>query len=230
MSVQGTGLAGKPRGRPGMDRRRFLVTSLAGALAVRRASEAQQTGKTPRIGVLTGLLPSHSYWVAFRDALRELGYVEGRNIVFKYQVYRLEDHDHARTSAIDLVAAGVDVIVPGHANVAVLAAKNATTTIPIVMAGAIQVVETGFVQSFARPGTNVTGLTWDVSTTEGTKRLELFKRLVLSLSRLANVWDPKDPGTAAFWPDFRSGAKALGITVDSVPVSDKPGLERALCN
>jgi putative tryptophan/tyrosine transport system substrate-binding protein len=95
------------------------------------------------------------------------------------------------------------------------------------MGGALLPVETGLVQSLARPGTNVTGTTWDVSTTEAAKRLELFKQLVPSVSRMAHVWDPKDPGTAAYWPDVRSASKALGMTADSVPVSDNPGLERA---
>jgi ABC-type uncharacterized transport system substrate-binding protein len=95
------------------------------------------------------------------------------------------------------------------------------------MASPAQVVETGLVKSLARPGTNVTGLTWDVSTTEATKRLELFKQLIPNLSRLSNLWG-NTPEAAAYWPDVRAGAKALGISVESLPVSDTTELERTL--
>jgi putative ABC transport system substrate-binding protein len=150
-----------------MDRRRFLVTSLAGAVAAPLAAGAQPPAKVWRVGVMTSLSPSHALWVAFHDALREQGYVEGTNIVLKYQIYRPDDHADVERAARELVAAGVDVIVAGGANIQVLAAKKATTTIPIVMVGPVQVVETGLINSLARPGANVTGQTWDVSTEEG---------------------------------------------------------------
>jgi putative ABC transport system substrate-binding protein len=96
------------------------------------------------------------------------------------------------------------------------------------MTGGVQVVETGLVNSLARPGTNVTGVTWDVSTEEVGKRLELFKDLVPSISHMVILWDPSQPGVAAYWPDVRLSAKALGVTIDAVPASDKQTLERAL--
>jgi putative ABC transport system substrate-binding protein len=208
-----------------MDRRRFLLASLAGALAVPRRVQAQQAARIWRIGVLTQTSRSHALWIAFEDALRELGYAEGRNIVLRYQINRPDDHLHVSASARDLVAAGVDVIVAGGANIQAPALKDATTTIPIVMLGPVQVVETGLVESLARPGGNITGQTWDVSTEEAGKRLELFKQLVPKLSRLANLWDPSQPGTAAYWPDVRRSANALGMTAEAVPVTDTSELE-----
>jgi ABC-type uncharacterized transport system substrate-binding protein len=118
-----------------MDRRRFLVTSLAGALAVPRRVQTQQAARIWRIGVLTQTSRSHPLWIAFEDALRELGYAEGRNIVLRYQINRPDDHLHVQASARDLVTAGVDVIVAGGANIQARALKDATTTIPIVMLG-----------------------------------------------------------------------------------------------
>ena len=98
------------------------------------------------------------------------------------------------------------------------------------MTEGLRVVEMGLVKSLARPGTNITGSTWDVTTEEATKRLQLLKELIPNMSRLANVWNPQDPGTADYWPDVRTGARALGLAVDSVPVSDTAELERALGN
>ena len=207
-----------------LTRRVVLIGSVA-TIAVPRAAWAQGSGKAWRIGVLAGVPSTDAHWVAFRDRLRDLGYVDGKNIAITHVVYRTDDA-HMLKSARELVSLGVDVIVTR----AISAAKRATETIPIVMTEGLRVVEMGLVKSLARPGTNVTGSTWDVTTEEATKRLQLLKELIPNMSRLANVWNPRDPGTADYWPDVRTGAKALGLAVDSVPVSDAAELERALGN
>jgi len=202
------------------------VGLLAFCLYAVPSAAAQQPVKVWRIGVVTSSAPPGPLWLAFQEALRDLGYTEGKNIVLNYQVRRLGDDGHA--AARELVAEGVDVIVVGGANAQVLAAKAATTTVPIVMIGAFQVVETGLVVSLTRPGTNVTGMTWDTTMEEAGKRLELFKRLVPNVSRLSNLWDSSQPGMAAYWPVVRRSAEPLGIRVDSVPVTDTASLEDGL--
>jgi ABC-type uncharacterized transport system substrate-binding protein len=191
-----------------MDRRAFII-GLAGALAAPVLVQAQEVAKKWRIGVLSGHPTSNALWRAFQDSLHQLGYIKGR-------------------CATELVATGVDILVVGGANVQAQAAKNATSTIPIVMLGPVQVVETGLVKSLVRPGGNITGQTWDVSTEEAGKRLQLFKQLVPTLSRLANIWDPSQPGVSAYWPDLERSARALGIKAESVPVTDASELGSAL--
>ena len=167
-----------------MDRRRFLLTSLAGALAAPLAAGAQQAGKVWRIGYL-GAAPSADD-DAFRDGLRELGFVEGKNLVLEYR-WANPDPNRFPTLAAELVTVGVDVILAGG-NRAILAAKTVTTAIPIVGLTMVEPVETGIVKSLARPGGNVTGLTWEEGTHQATKKLELFKQLVPTSSRVASVW------------------------------------------
>ena len=112
--------------------------------------------------------------------------------------------------ATELVAAGVDVIVAGY-NPATIAAKTATTTIPIVGLIVLEPVETGIVKSLARPGGNVTGLTWEVGTEQVAKKLELFKQLAPKISRIATVWNPTVPGLGRYWKPFETAAAALGL-------------------
>src|SRR5262245_10582827 len=152
------GGTGKVEGGPVMDRRRFLLTSLAGALAEPLAGHAEQATKTHRIGMLG---PSDAgtgtpYVDAFRQGMRELGWVEGKSFVIEY---RWADGRPERlpTLAADLVRLQVDVILTGAAT-ANRPAKDATKTIPIVMTTGSNPVETGLVVSLARPGGNITGL------------------------------------------------------------------------
>jgi len=128
----------------------FVVGLLAFCLYAVPSAAAQQPVKVWRIGVVTSSAPPGPLWLAFQEALRDLGYTERKNIALKYQILRLGYHGHA--AARDPVAAGVDVIVVGGANAQVLAAKAATTTVPIVMIGAFQVVETGLVAASRDPG------------------------------------------------------------------------------
>jgi putative ABC transport system substrate-binding protein len=210
-----------------VDRRRFLLSSLAGALVEPRVAETQQTGKVYRIGYLS-FAPEPATEGALRDGLRELGYVEGKNLVIEY---RRAQPDPARFSTLaeELVAAGVDVIV-ARFNPAVIAAKAATTTIPIVGLVVLEPVETGIVKSLARPGGNVTGLSWEHGTDPGAKKLEVFKQLVPTASRMAAVWNPTVPGLARYWTPFQTAATTLGMATYSVEYSRAEDLDRALAS
>jgi putative ABC transport system substrate-binding protein len=149
----------------------FLFSLLAAPIAVK----GQQEGRVWRIGWL-GLNPAPALQQPFLGALREFGYVEGKNLVIESR-YASPDPGRYPALAAELVAARVDVIVAGGKE-AILAAKSVTTTIPIVMPWVFAPVETGIVASLARPGGNVTGLTWEEGTDQGGKKLQLFKQLV----------------------------------------------------
>jgi putative ABC transport system substrate-binding protein len=207
-----------------VDRRRFLSTSFAGVLAAPLGVAAQQTAKVHRIGYL-GFVPTPDE-DAFRDGLRELGYVEGKNVVIEYR-WAQPDPERFPILAAELVAAGVDVIVT-PSSVAIIAAKKATTTIPIVGLIVLEPVEMGIVKSLARPGGNVTGLTWEVGTEQVGKKLAIFKQLVPTASRMAAIWNPTLPGLARYWTPFQAAATSLGIAVNSVEYSRAEDLDHAL--
>jgi len=159
-----------------------------------------------------GLVPQATscHWPPpFRQRLRELGYVEGDNLAFEYRwaegrIERLPD------LAAELVSAGVDLIV-APTQPAALAVKRLTATIPIVMNVVIDPVGGGLVASLARPGGNVTGLTWEVGPELSQKLVELIKEAVPSISRLAALWDPTFPGQPARLKEIEAAAQALGI-------------------
>jgi putative ABC transport system substrate-binding protein len=186
---------------------------------------AQQSKKIPKIGFLSA--PSRSAQSArneaFTQGLRELGYVEGKNIVieWRYAEGRLE---RLPDLAAELVGLKVDVIVAGGTPAA-RAAKEATTTIPIVMSGG-DPVRAGIVASLARPGGNVTGLS-DATVDVSTKRLELLKEVVPKLSRVAILWNPANPTNPLQLKDTLTAAPALGMTVYTVEVKEVGELERA---
>ena len=168
-----------------MDRRRFLLTSLAGALAGALAAEAQQAGKVYRVGILIPGAPARSDQATISAlvpaALRELGYVEGQNLLVERR-YAGGKSDRLPGLAQELVQLRMDLIV-AVSNEAIHAAKSATKAIPIVMIGGA-VVEQGFVASLAQPGGNVTGVAI-TETTLAAKRLELLKDAVPRVTRLA---------------------------------------------
>ncbi len=191
-----------------------LISSLAlGLLAAPLTAEAQQAGKVYRVGWLrnspkppTG--PSH---VAFRQKLHELGYVEGQNLVLEYR--SAEGKGRAETAA-ELVRLKVDVIVVSPAPAMIRAAQRATRTIPIVMAGAnVDPVEAGFVESFARPGGNITGVT-NLESGLHPKRLELFKEAFPQISRVAMLWSPQQLVQGV--KEFEAVRKALDIQIHRV--------------
>ena len=174
-----------------MDRRDTVLALLAlGAAPF--AAEAQQAAKVARIGYLTNHVASSPHLPeAFRQGLRDLGYVEGRNVVIEYRDAegKLE---RLPALAAELVALKVDVIV-ASAYPGTLAAKNATNTIPVIMVAVADPVRIGLIASLVRPGGNITGLTLLAGTEIVGKHLELLKEAVPNLSRVAVLWNPANP-------------------------------------
>jgi putative tryptophan/tyrosine transport system substrate-binding protein len=202
----------------------FLAVFLVGCAAV---VEAQQSKKLPRIGYLSGVDPAResARAEAFRLALGELGYIEGQNVAIEYR-YAEGKRDRYPELAAELVRLKVDIIVGPSGSAPIRAAKNATKTIPIVMMSlAADPVEAGFVESLARPGGNVTGLT-TLSRELGGKRLELLKEAVPKLARVAVLYDAAAPSTAQVKEDLLVAARALGLTVRFWEVRDAGGFER----
>jgi putative tryptophan/tyrosine transport system substrate-binding protein len=184
-------------------------------LAPHFPAEAQQPGKVPRIGYLSALAPASESFrsEAIRLALRERGYIEGQNIAIEYR-YGEGKPDRYPELAAELVRLKVDIIVVAGGEPWVRAAMNATKTIPIVMVGAGRdPVRAGLVESLARPGGNVTGLT-TLSRELGGKRLELLKEAVSKVARVAVLYDPAIPGTTReVKEELPTAARALGLTV-----------------
>jgi ABC-type uncharacterized transport system substrate-binding protein len=195
---------------------KILAPILAAALvASTHLAAAQEPKKVPRIGYLSPLDPAteSTRSEAFRLALRELGYIEGQNIAIEYR-YAEGKLDRYPELAAELVRLKVDIIVAAGADRLVRAAKNATKTIPIVMAALpADPVETGLVESLARPGGNVTGITL-LSRELGGKRLELLKEAVTKVARVAVLYDPAIPTSVLEMKEALPGAaRALGLTL-----------------
>lgn len=207
-----------------MKRRTFLAgagTFLAAPLAAR----AQRAAKISRVGVLqigSAELSGH-FFEAFKQAMRERGYTEGRNVVFEHRFGegRIE---RVREAAAELVRIKVDVIVvatdPGIA-----AVRQQTQTIPIVMANSTDPVGTGFVASLARPGGNVTGNS-SMSPELSGKLLELLKEAVPGLSRVAILWNPEVRGAVLDYQATERAARALRLQLQSVEATRAEDLER----
>ena len=206
---------------------RLMMVSLAlTPLAAAHGAEAQQAGKVYRVGYMGTSSPSleSNLVEAFRRGLRDLGYVEGQNILVEYR-WAEGQYDRFGQFAAELVRLKVDVIVtagtPGT-----LAAKSATTTIPIVMAVAGDALEAGLVSSLARPGGNVTGLSTLLPELEG-KRLELLKQIVPKLARLAVLTNPTNPFTAIAWKHTEVAAQVLRVRLQPIEVRAPKEFDRA---
>ena len=174
-----------------MNRRTAIRRLATFFLTTASLAEAQQPKKVPRIGYLSSTDPAteSARSEAIRLALRERGYIEGQNIAIEYR-YAQGKLDRAAELAAELVRLKVDIIVVAGGTGVIRAAKNATKTIPIVMTGrGIDAVEAGLVESLARPGGNVTGMTNFERGLSG-KRLELLKEAVPKLARIAVLYDP----------------------------------------
>jgi putative tryptophan/tyrosine transport system substrate-binding protein len=195
-------------------------------LAVAVIAEAQQTGKVPRIGYLSPTSPSVSPTriEAFRHGLRELGYVEGKNIVIDYR-YAEGKFDRLPALAAELVRLKVDLIVTTGPTVT-RAAKEATTTVPIVMATDTDPVGNGFVASLARPGGNITGLSALAPELSG-KQLELLKEIVPRLSRVAVFGTSTNPGNAQMLKEVKLAAGAFGVKLQYLEVRGPKDIETA---
>jgi putative ABC transport system substrate-binding protein len=211
-----------------MDRRRFLLTSLAGALAAPLAGEAQQADKIARIGYLSlDLATSANLREAFLQGLRDLGYVEGRNVAIEYRDAEGKP-ERLPALAAELVALKVDVIFAAGTPHA-LAAQQATRTLPIVFAAA-DAVTGGLVTSLARPGGNVTGVSVLTQEELVGKRLELLKQAVPGVRRLAVLWQPgvQDERTeTATLKGAEVAARSLGMRVQFVEARGPKDFDRA---
>jgi len=196
-------------------RRREFITLLGGAAAAwPLAARAQQGGKTYTVGYFSAGSPDPLQDV-LTDALRELGWVEGKNVAFerRYAENRLE---RLPELAADLVRLKVDVIV-GPGTLAPLAAKGASSTIPIVMTSAGDPLGSGLVASLARPGGNVTGMSLMVPDLGG-KRLELLKEVMPRLARVAVLWNAVNPYSTIVFKETEAAGRKLGIEVRSLEV------------
>ena len=192
-----------------MDRRAFLSTVGLGLLAAPLAAEAQQAGKVHRIGYLSGGTAVPRYTEAFRQGLRELGWVEGQKIVIDYR-FAAGRLDRLPDLAAELVRLKMDVIVAvGTPSTA--AVKNATGTIPIVMIIVSDPVGQGLIASLARPGGNVTGSTYGVGPEIFGKQLELLKETVPKVRRVAILSNPANPSHAFAIREVQVAARSLRV-------------------
>jgi putative ABC transport system substrate-binding protein len=210
-----------------VDRRRFLGTVAGGLLAAPLAAAAQQARKVYRIGWL-GIrqpAPSDAGWEAFVAGLRELGYVEGRNIVFERR-FTEDLGERNQAYVAELVRMEVDVILisdtrTGHA------AKAATSSIPIILVGVADPDQTGLVASLARPGGNVTGVS-NQAFAAVTKGLQFLKEALPRLTKLAVLWNPSNEASALGWRMNEDYVRALGMAAISRPIANSAELEPAL--
>jgi putative ABC transport system substrate-binding protein len=201
-----------PFGSACLDRRRFISAATLILLAAPLAAQAQQAGKVSRVGFLgnsTAALEANLVG-PFREGLRELGYVEGRNILIEY---RWADGKYERfpTLIAELAALKVDVIVTAGTPAA-LAVKKTTPSIPLVMVAVGDPIGVGLVASLARPSGNVTGLSSIAPELEG-KRLELLREVMPKLSHVAVLWNPDNPFHAGSLKETRVAGQVLGIKV-----------------
>jgi ABC-type uncharacterized transport system substrate-binding protein len=196
-------------------------------LAVAAIAEAQQQSKVPKIGWLDSgpTVRDTRLGEVFLRRLRELGYVEGKNITIEYRSAN-DKLDRLRTLAGELVRLNVDVLVTSTTPAAI-AAKNATKTISIVfILLAADPVAAGLIDSLARPGGNITGLT-NIAAELGGKRLELLKETVPKLTRVALLWDPQNSGSLQAWKESQRPARELGLQLHSMEVSSADKFEDA---
>lgn len=200
-----------------------FVLMIAGVVPM---AGAQQPKKIPRIGYLAAVSPAADAprKEAFRQALKDFGYVEGQNIVIEY---RHEERNFERLPklAAELVELKSDVFVTVTTNAA-LAVRNANRSIPHVFMGVTDPVTAGLVDSLAHPGGNSTGVTNMAAILSG-KRLELLKEIVPRLSRVAVLWDPQAPGSAPQWEDSQVPARELNLQLHSMQVSSADKYEAA---
>jgi putative ABC transport system substrate-binding protein len=188
-------------------KKRIVVSFVATLLLVSvHCVDAQQLKKVPRVGFLsTGVVSSNI--AAFQQGLRELGYVEGQNIILEYR-YGDGQPEQLSPLAADLVRLKVDVIV-ATATLPALAAQQATKTIPIVMANADDPVRNGLVGSLPRPGGNITGLAL-IASELGAKRIAVLKEVVPKASRMVVLYQGKNPVMPTWFEELRYEARRLG--------------------
>lgn len=208
-----------------MKRQSIWLTTIF--LACCSCAETQQPAKAaPKVGFIVAAgNPSSIRLDAFRLELRDLGYVEGKNILIerRYAEGRL---DRMPELVNDLVEQEVDLIVAPN-NVAIRAARKATKSIPIVMVSSIDPVEAGYVKTFSHPGGNMTGLT-SMNRDLSAKRVELLRELLPKISRVSVLWDADGPGPAVAFRKYKAAAHAFKLEMRSLEVrGPKPDFEKA---
>jgi putative ABC transport system substrate-binding protein len=201
-----------------------MVILTIGLLAAPLAAEAQHSAKGPHIGVLVDLSLSSPNVEAFRQGLRELGYVDGQNLIIEYRSGEGKEERLAKLAAelVQLKVAVIAALDPPAAE----AAKNSTRTIPIVMRATSDPVEAGLVASLARPGGNITGL-YSIAEELIGKRLELLKEVHPEITRVAVLWNPDWPRATRWFKETESAARALGLQLQSLEVRSAKDFETA---
>jgi putative ABC transport system substrate-binding protein len=194
----------------------FCVALCATLFAVCSFADAQQPKKVARIGFLSAFSPSseQNRVEAFRQGLREVGYVEDQNIIIQYR-YGEGNRDRLRELAPELVRSKVDLIVAAGGSGTARVAKETTKTIPIVLTGGSDPVAAGLVASLARPGGNITGLTAITAELAG-KRLELLRETLPRLIRVGVLWNPTDQGSAEGLKEIEIAAPTLRLEIQSL--------------
>ncbi|MBI2996833.1 MAG: ABC transporter substrate-binding protein [Deltaproteobacteria bacterium] len=207
----------------------LILTLILGILAMPIAAEAQRQAKVPRLGYVSGSGdPSAAgpHVEAFRQGLRDRGYIEGKNILVEYR-YAEGKLDRVPGLVAELLQLKIDVLVIGLLLPGVRAAKEATKIIPIVMVSAVDPVAAGIVGSLARPGGNITGLATLQRDLSG-KRLELLKEVVPGMSRVGVLWDANAPGPVIAFKEYEAAARILKAELQSLEVrGPNPDLEGA---
>jgi putative ABC transport system substrate-binding protein len=207
--------------------RRAFLHAVGGGVLVPLAAEAQPTGKVYRIGCILTAAPNETVHLikALSEGLRELGYVEGRNVVVEKR-FAEGRQDRLPALATELVQLKVDVLVTGS-NPVIAVVKQLTATIPVVMAVSRDPVGAKFVASLARPGANITGLANDTAPEIIGKNLALLKEAVPRAARVAFLWNPVPPGAKASKNVVESAARNLGVSFQSVEVRARDDFDGA---
>lgn len=221
--MHGAASARRSARHPGIDRRHFLLTSLAGALAAPIDAAAQQAGRVYRVGAMA-LTPTPELMEAWRQGLRDHGWIEGKNIIVEYRLSEGREELYSGFAA-EFVRLKVDVIV-AVTDTAVHVAKQATSTIPVVMAAVLDPEASGFVATLARPGGNVTGLPM-FGIDLAAKQLELLKEAVPRVSRIT-VLASSSAMRPKMWEAAQGAAPKLGLTLQRLDADTPSELERAL--
>jgi putative ABC transport system substrate-binding protein len=192
-----------------------LFAAVLAALLISATAEAQQAGRVYRIGVLSPETPPPGLVETFRERLRELSYIEGKNIAIEL---RNAEGKNERLAALadELVRAKIDIILAVNTPAA-LAAKKATTTIPIVITRVADPVRSGLVPSLSHPGGNLTGLTF-IPDQLGGKQLQLLKEILPRISRVAALWNADNPGSTIHVREMERAAEQLGLQLLLLPV------------
>jgi putative tryptophan/tyrosine transport system substrate-binding protein len=204
----------------------LIIILALGILGAQVVSAAQPPAKVPRLGFLSVVGPPYSEveQAPFWHAMRELGWVEGQNLIVERR-FAEGLYDRLPTLAAELVRLQVDILVT-YGTPSSLAAKQATTTIPTVMVGAGDPLRAGLVPSLARPGGNITGSS-QLAPELGAKRLELLREAVPTASRVAFLWNPTNPVQIHHFHDLQEAARMLGMTLQALEVRTSDDFDRA---